>query len=94
MAESIQRILKRRALSGHRPQTPQQIMDWFEAVAQAWNQHPTPFEWGGKRAARRQRAEADGSISWVVQVLVRLPQSPEIEPLNMAMLMPNDPLVD
>jgi len=58
MAESIQRILRRRALSGHRPQTPQQIMDWFEAVAQAWNQHPTPFEWGGKRAARRQRARS------------------------------------
>jgi len=36
--------------------------------------------------------EADGSISWVVQVLVRLPQSPEIEPLNMVMLMPNEPL--
>lgn len=56
MAESIQRILKRRALSGQHPQTPQQIMDWFEAVAQAWNQHPTPFEWSGKRSARRQRA--------------------------------------
>jgi DDE superfamily endonuclease len=56
MAESIQRILKRRALSGHHPQTPQQIIDWLEAVATAWNQHPTPFEWGGKRAARRQRA--------------------------------------
>jgi hypothetical protein len=56
MAESIQRILKRRALSGHHPQIPQQIIDWLEAVAQAWNRHPTPFEWGGKRAARRQRA--------------------------------------
>lgn len=56
MAESIQRILKRRALSGQHPQTPQQIIDWLESVAQAWNQHPTPFEWGGKRADRRQRA--------------------------------------
>jgi DDE superfamily endonuclease len=56
MAESIQRILKRRALSGQHPQTPRQIIDWLEAVAQAWNRHPTPFEWGGKRAARRQRA--------------------------------------
>ncbi len=36
--------------------------------------------------------EADGSISWVVQVLVRLPQFRESEPLKMAMLMPNDPL--
>lgn len=56
MAESIQRILKRRALSGQHPQTPQQMIDWLEAVAIAWNQHPTPFEWGGKRSARRQRA--------------------------------------
>ncbi len=56
MAESIQRILKRRALSGQYPQTPQQMIDWLEAVATAWNQYPTPFEWGGKRSARRQRA--------------------------------------
>lgn len=56
MAESIQRILKRRALSGQQPQTPGQIIEWLEAVATAWNQHPTPFEWGGKRSARRQRA--------------------------------------
>jgi transposase len=55
MAESIQRILKRRALSGQHPQKPQQIITWFEEVSQAWNQHPTPFEWRGKRFARRQR---------------------------------------
>ncbi|BAY59207.1 hypothetical protein NIES2135_60840 (plasmid) [Leptolyngbya boryana NIES-2135] len=56
MAESIQRILKRRALDGQHPQSPQQIIERLETVAQVWNQHPTPFEWGGKRAARRQRA--------------------------------------
>ena len=56
MAESIQRILKRRALDGQHPQTPQQIMDWLEATARGWNAAPTPFVWGGKRAARRQRA--------------------------------------
>jgi hypothetical protein len=55
MAESIQRILKRRALSGHTPRTPDQIMEWFEQTARAWNRAPTPFVWGGKRAARRQR---------------------------------------
>lgn len=53
MAESIQRILKRRALDGQHPSTPQQIIDWLEATARAWNQNPTPFIWGGKRAARR-----------------------------------------
>lgn len=56
MAESIQRILKRRALDGQHPTEPQQIIDNFEAVASAWNREPTPFVWGGKRASRRQQA--------------------------------------
>jgi hypothetical protein len=55
MAESIQRILKRRALSGQHPSTPAQIIAWFEVVAEHWNQDPTPFEWGGKRRRRRER---------------------------------------
>lgn len=49
MAESIQRILKRRALSGQHPQTPEQIGEWFRQTANAWNRHPTPFTWHGKR---------------------------------------------
>lgn len=56
LAESIQRVLKRRALDGQYPQTPQQIIDWLEAAARGWNRAPTPFLWGGKRQARRQRA--------------------------------------
>jgi len=56
MAESIQRILKRRALEEQHPTQPGQIIEWLEATAQGWNAHPTPFEWGGKRAARRKRA--------------------------------------
>jgi DDE superfamily endonuclease len=56
MAESLQRILARRALAGQHPQTPQQIIDGLEATARAWNADPTPFTWGGKRAARRVRA--------------------------------------
>jgi hypothetical protein len=56
MAESIQRILKRRALSGQHPETPSEIIDWLEATARGWNRHPTPFIWGGKRAARRARS--------------------------------------
>jgi hypothetical protein len=55
MSESIQRILKRRALDGHHPKTTDEIITWFEQVAKAWNRNPTPFEWGGKRAARRAR---------------------------------------
>jgi transposase len=55
LAESIQRILKRRALNGQHPTCPEQIMAWFSAVAAHWNRDPTPFVWGGKRAHRRQR---------------------------------------
>jgi hypothetical protein len=55
MAESIQRVLKRRALAGQHPGAPAEIIAWFEAVAAHWNAAPTPFEWGGKRAARRRR---------------------------------------
>jgi hypothetical protein len=58
MAESIQRIIKRRALDGQHPTTPDQIIDWLEATSRAWNAHPTPFVWGGKRQARRRRARA------------------------------------
>ncbi len=56
MAESIQGIIERRALSGQHPQTPEEIIKWLEATARGWNQNPTPFVWGGKRAARRDRA--------------------------------------
>jgi hypothetical protein len=55
MAESLQRILKRRALGGQHPERAGQIIGWFEAVARHWNAAPTPFVWGGKRAARRRR---------------------------------------
>lgn len=56
MAESVQRIVKRRALNGQHPHTPSEIIAWLEATARAWNRNPTPFVWGGKRAARRARA--------------------------------------
>jgi len=56
MAESIQRILIRRGLVGQNPDTPEQIIAWLEAVARGWNNDPTPFDWGGARAARRERS--------------------------------------
>ena len=56
MAESIQRVLKRRALEGTHPTTPADIISALEATARGWNRDPTPFVWGGKRAARRERA--------------------------------------
>ena len=47
MAESIQRILKQRALNGQHPPDTDQLIAWFEAVASHWNQASTPFEEGG-----------------------------------------------
>ena len=56
LAESLQRLIVRRALAGQHPKTPEEIIEWLEAAAQGWNREPTPFEWGGKRQARRTRA--------------------------------------
>jgi len=56
MTESVQGIIQRRALAGEHPTNPHQIIDWLEAAVRGWNKNPTPFVWGGKRAARRDRA--------------------------------------
>jgi hypothetical protein len=56
MTESVQRIIKRRALAGQHPQTPEEIITWLEATGRNWNRNPTTFVWGGKRAARRARS--------------------------------------
>ena len=58
MAESIQRLLKRRALEGQHPHRPEEIGRWFEQTARAWNRQPTPFVWDGQRRLRRRRARA------------------------------------
>jgi len=59
MAESIQRIIQRRALEGQDPQANAEVMkDWLRGVIRGWNRCPTPFTWGGKRRARRDRAHA------------------------------------
>ena len=56
LTESVQRILVRRALGGQHPQSAQEVMEWLSGAVRGWNKAPTPFHWGGKRAARRQRA--------------------------------------
>jgi len=56
MAESVQRIIVRRALSGQHPKTSQEVIDWLEQTVEGWNEHPTPFVWNGKRRRRRERA--------------------------------------
>ncbi len=58
MTESVQRILKRRALEGQQPPTAAEIIAWLEATARGWNAAPPPFVWGGKRARRRARRRA------------------------------------
>ena len=58
MAESLQRIIVRRALVGQHPQTPEEIITWLEETVAGWNQAPTPFVWDGKRRERRRRARA------------------------------------
>jgi DDE superfamily endonuclease len=58
MTESVQRIIKSRALNGTSPTGPQDIITWLEATARGWNAQPTPFVWAGKRKLRRQRAYA------------------------------------
>ena len=56
MTESVQRIIVHRALDGQAPTSPEDIMQWLEDTAGSWNADPTPFVWGGRRHARRQRA--------------------------------------
>ena len=56
LAESVQRIVVRRALCGQHPESAAEVIAWLEATAAGWNRNPTPFEWDGKRKARRQRA--------------------------------------
>jgi DDE superfamily endonuclease len=56
MAESLQRILVRRALAGQTPTSPDDIIQWLEDAARGWNADPTPFVWHGKRHLRRQRS--------------------------------------
>jgi hypothetical protein len=56
MAESVQRIIVRRALSGQHPKDAQQVIEWLEQTVAGWNADPTPFVWNGKRRQRRERA--------------------------------------
>jgi len=55
MAESVQNIIKRRALNGQHPKHADETIRWLESAVASWNLHPTPFIWNGKRAERRRR---------------------------------------
>ena len=57
MAESVQRILCNRALSGQQPRYAAELITWLEDTVAGWNTAPTPFVWDGKRRERRIRAK-------------------------------------
>lgn len=58
LCESVQRIVIRRALQGQSYENPDSLISALESAAVGWNASPTPFEWGGKRFVRRERARA------------------------------------
>ncbi len=55
MAESIQNIIKKRALNGQHPKNAEETIQWLEGAVERWNCNPTPFIWNGKRAERRKK---------------------------------------
>jgi hypothetical protein len=57
MAESMQRIIVRRVISGQHYQSSEELMDAISHAISWWNKNPTPFIWGGKRKQRRLRAK-------------------------------------
>jgi hypothetical protein len=56
LAESLQRILVRRARAGQHPACASQLIEWLAQPVAGWNRHPTPFVWNGPRRRRRERA--------------------------------------
>jgi len=87
MAESVQRILVRRALAGQHPQSAEEVMEWLEATVRGWNEAPTAFVWGGKRRERRRRAwerrhAAGGSGAYTRRPIPRHRRSPLDRALN------------
>ena len=56
LAESIQRIIVRRALDGQPPRSQDELSAWLDDTVAGWNADPTPFTGHGKRYERRPRA--------------------------------------
>lgn len=55
MVESLQNIIKKRALNGQHPKSAEETIEYLEGAVDYWDRHPTPFVWGGKRAKRREK---------------------------------------
>ena len=58
MAEAVQRIIIRRAFEGHHVYDVGILKDRLRETSEGWNRQPTPFIWGCRRHARRDRAAA------------------------------------
>jgi hypothetical protein len=43
MAERVERIIVRRALTGQYPQSPEKITRWLEETVAGWSAEPAPF---------------------------------------------------
>jgi hypothetical protein len=56
MAESAQRIIIRRVISGQHYQTSEELISALSSALRWWSANPIPFIWGGKRQERRYRA--------------------------------------
>lgn len=89
VAESLQRIIVPRALAGQHPQSPQEIIDWLEQTVAGWNREPTPFTWGGKRKARRERARQRrlAGSGQLLQVALLFPNQLRVDPLSTITLL-------
>ena len=91
MAESIQRILKRRALDGQHPSDTGQIIAWFEAVAEALERGPDAVRVG--RQAGGPPPAAAGACRRRLGIRACSSASVSSRAAIMATRKPNDPLV-
>ena len=96
MAESVQRIIKGRALNGQHSPNVQTLKQWLTEAVEGWNRHPTPFIYGGKRYPPRSclcSTRPSGRI-WSHYHLCRSSTYPLRSLLPQGGLMPSDLATD
>ena len=67
LAESVQRILVRRALDGQHPTSAQEVMTWLREQVAGWNADPTPFVWGGTAGGAAAASRSSGATGWAAR---------------------------